>query len=789
MPQPTVPPVSSPPPETPDSSLSLDIVAIILRRRWYWILFCALLGGTAAYYMAATQNYVFEKTASVMMREASKDSSTDRIMVELGVDSGAANLANESFILRSSTVMRHTVEDLKLNVSYWKKRDLRQIDLYRESPVEVIFENIPSDRSCSFDITLKGDSALSLTYQGSDGKPVQLEEELKKPVHLPFATITVYPTSHMPETIPGTTITVRRVPINTAADQLLANFTVKRPDAKESSLLQMTLTSSNPDKATDTLNKLIEIYNEHSREERRAIAVKTKEFIRRQLEQIGEELKRLDSERDDIKFENDIIADTQASLSADFSTAQTLDNSIFELQTQIMLANDLENNLKAVSKKAELISLDTGIADSGVSRQIEAYNTAYLEYQKIAGSAGSQNPIVVSLTKKMDATRAAAFRSLSNLRDNLNLRLQELTRKRDDITKRLAATSGKARKLTPLNREHGVKEEYYLTLLTKEQENELALETTPSSARVLETAHGSNAPIAPNTRKFVLGGAAGGAALCLFAFMGAAILNNKVKNRHDLDAITTLPVIAELPAMSKKEQKQVSLMLPDEHSVMAEYFHIMCHNVDSMLPFSEHQGHVILLASTTPGEGKTFISANLAQAFSKIGKRVLLIDGDLRKTSLSSQLGGKGRKGLSTILLNKVSDLSSVIHSLPDHPGVDILYGGPHVPNPVSLLSRPEIEQLIQSFKRSYDAVIIDAPPYGILADTAIFAKLADISLYVIRSNKIDKRYIATIQQLANEGKLPNMGFVINAVDFKAAGHHYYGYGYHYNYGYNTTNS
>ena len=159
MPQPTVPPVSSPPPETPDSSLSLDIVAIILRRRWYWILFCALLGGTAAYYMAATQNYVFEKTASVMMREASKDSSTDRIMVELGVDSGAANLTNESFILRSSTVMRHTVEDLKLNVSYWKKRDLRQIDLYRESPVEVIFENIPSDRSCSFDITLKGDSA------------------------------------------------------------------------------------------------------------------------------------------------------------------------------------------------------------------------------------------------------------------------------------------------------------------------------------------------------------------------------------------------------------------------------------------------------------------------------------------------------------------------------------------------------------------------------------------------------------------------------------------------------
>lgn len=145
------------------------------------------------------------------------------------------------------------------------------------------------------------------------------------------------------------------------------------------------------------------------------------------------------------------------------------------------LADGLKENLDALGHKAGLISLDTGIADSGVSRQIEAYNAAYLEYQKVAGSAGGQNPIVVTLTKRMDATRSAASRSLDNLRNNLELKLQELTRKRQDIAKRLTATSGKARELTPLDREHRVKEELYLTLLSKELENDLTLALTESS--------------------------------------------------------------------------------------------------------------------------------------------------------------------------------------------------------------------------------------------------------------------------------------------------------------------
>ena len=245
MPDTSAPP-AAPPAEEPESSLSLDVITGILLRRWYWILLFALIGGAAAYYMTGRQNYIFEKTASVIMRESSKESSSDRIKVDLGMDSGAANLANESFILRSSTVMRNTVEDLALNVSYWKRQDLRQIDLYKDSPITVTFDDIAENRFCTIDITLLPDNALVLTYHGINGNPVQEKGVFHSPIHLPFATVTVHPTSNMTETAPGTTITVRRTPVNAAADQLLANFTVMRPDAKESSILQMTLTSTNP---------------------------------------------------------------------------------------------------------------------------------------------------------------------------------------------------------------------------------------------------------------------------------------------------------------------------------------------------------------------------------------------------------------------------------------------------------------------------------------------------------------------------------------------------------------
>ena len=312
----------------------------------------------------------------------------------------------------------------------------------------------------------------------------------------------------------------------------------------------------------------------------------------------------------------------------------------------------------------------------------------------------------------------------------------------------------------------------------------MALAATEASARVLESAHGPDIPIAPQTVQYLAAGILGGGALCFFALLGIAMLNNKVKNKYDLPAQVRQPVIAELPKMSKKERKNNTPLIRNDHSVIAECFHILRNNVDSLLPRPDAGGYVILLTSTCPAEGKTFASANLAAAFAKAGRKVLLIDGDLRKRSLSRQLGGYGRRGLTSILLNRLQTAALPIRRI-EETGIsfDFLGAGPAVPNPVSLLSQPILGQMLEHLKKQYDTVIIDAPPYGILADTAILASWSDISLYLTRSGMIDKRYFPQVQKLADTGKLPNLAFIINGVNFKSASYNYYGYGYGYGYG------
>lgn len=771
-----------------ESALSLDTVLIILRRYWFIIILAALAGGAAAYYLAGRQNYVYQKTASVMMRDAktSSDASSERIMTELGIDSGAANLANESFILKSTALMKKVVEDLHLNTSYWEKKDFREIDLYNTSPILAVFEQIDESRSCNLQITPRDEKNFTLGYPNGQGELTLMEGAYGQPLTLPFAVVSIHPTSLMTEEWSGRPIIIRRSSHLETARNLLYGLTVTRPDAKESSLLEMTLTTSNPNKAADVLNHLIRVYNQFSKDERSKAASKTEQFIKERLAQLGSALSDVDKKITEFKTKSDIVKDTDTTMSADFSTSQALEKEIFDLETQIKLAATLADSLEKAGRREDLISVDIGLSDPGISRQIESYNEAYLEYQKIAGSAGTKNPIAVSLRDKMNSTRTAANKALANYRGNLDLKLRELANKRDSLAERLVETATKEQEIIPMIREHKVKEELYLILLSKEQENALTLAVTESSARVLETAHGSDLPISPNTSQYVAAGTAGGAFLCIFAFMGAGMLNNKVINKHELETQSGQPIIAELPQMNKKERKHTKLFIRDEHSVMAECFHILRNNVDSMLPRPDEGGHIILVTSTIPGEGKTLISANLALAFAKAGRTVLLIDGDLRKSSLTRRLGSQGRKGLTTLLLNQTHEPSGIIHSLEKTcQGLDILYTGPTVPNPVTLLSQPLLGQLLGNFKKRYDAVIIDAPPHGILADTAILAALSDITLYTVRSGKIDKRYFTQIQHLADNGKLPNLAYVINGVNFKSASYSYYGYGYGgYRYGY-----
>ncbi len=779
-----------------DSGLSLDTVLSALRRFWFLVIIFALAGGAGAYYYAGKQPYVYQKNASVMMRD-SKDS-PDRILSELGVDTEAVSLANETIVLKSTALMQRVVEKLGLNTSCWTKQKLRMIDLYAESPLLVKFNNVLPETYCQLGITMKTESEFTLSYPNREGLPVVVDGICGEPIQLPFATVIIQPTALYNESWLGREVVVRHEPALATARGLLGALVVTRPNGSEATLLELTIQSSSPKKAEDVLNSLIEAYNQQSKEEKSESARKTDAFIHARLAEIGRALENVDKQIADTKSVHEVSQDTQTVLSADFTASRQLGQEIFNLQTRMKLADVLAGNMDDAAAKGALITIE-GDADASLSSTIGTYNEACLEYKRVSGSAGDRNPIVIAHRERMDAALSAARRALKNYRSNLELELDQLVQKKEELDKRMENLANKERELTPLLREHKVREELYMLLLTKEQENALALAIAAPGARPLETAHGSNLPIAPRTQMFIIAGGCGGGALCLLAILGIGMMNNKVKNKLDIAANSSLPVLAELPELTRRERKNKGMFLKDPHSTMAEGLHILRNNVDNFLPRAAGRGHIILLTSSRPNEGKTLVAGNLAATFAQTGRKVLLVDADLRKRSLSHDMGGKGRNGLTTYLLNRESDLSKLIHNLPEavpaakdaenarkHDGrADILYAGPAVPHPITLLAQPLLGEMLSELATKYDAIIVDSPPCGIMADTDILAAHCDITLYLVRAGMVDKRYMRQVQKIADQGKLPHVAFLLNAVDFKANSYNYYGYTYgHYRYGY-----
>lgn len=767
------------------SNLTLERLTGIFRRFWWLLLLFALLGGSAAYYYTARQPRVYKKVASVMMRDnsAEREDASVRILHELGADTGAANLANESYILKSTALMQHVVEKLRLNTTYHRSEELRLVDIYGESPIRVNFERINTPDSFRLQVIPLSEREFSLKYTDL-GIPHELTAEYGELLELPQATLRITPSANMSTESYGESIFITRDSVQNTTRNLLEVLSVTRPDLKDASMLEISITSGHPSKAEDILNELIEAYNRHTQEERSDAARKTKQFIMARLQELGHELGSVASQLRESQHAASGNTFAESVMEADFHLSQSLAQEIFSKETQLKLARSMEQEFEANAADGSLLSTAGQLTES-LADKVSLYNEACLEYARYAAYAGSRNPVAAALREKMDSALNAARQSLNNYCAALQLELTELQNKRRELETRMSSTADRQLQLQPLLREQKVKEALYMLLLTKEQENALALAIASPTARVLETAHGSDAPIAPRTGAIVTAGTAGGAALCGLGLLGLGMLNTRIRNRHDVESAVPLPVVAELPELSRKERKRRSFILQTPHSAMAESLHILRNNADNILPRPEQGGgHTILLTSTVPNEGKTFITANLAATYARSGKHVLVIDADLRKQSLTRAMEGNGRRGLSNLLLREIRDTQDVLHPLPGTLGLpgsaDIIYSGSAVPDPVTLLSQPQLGKLLQHLRSQYDAVLLDAPPYGVLADTDLLAAQSDLTLYIIRSGKIQRNYLQHILRLQEIGKLPHVALVLNAVNFRTASYSYYGYEYGY---------
>ncbi len=790
-------------------SITLEDILHVLRRRWYLILFCALLGGALACFAASVQSAVYARKASIILKDekGARDlAASNPIMAELGLGSNTANIANEVHVLQSSPVMRRVVEQLGLNISYWMQDGLRKTELYKETPLRLSvsdmdlthpwytdegdtrpwYVKIINKRDRRFAVTPGEEGKYTLDYKDEAGEPVRCEGVFGEALKLPFATLTLEPTLHMTAEWQGVSVFVIHGEVEKVTRELIKeNLSVQRPDVKEGSLLELSFKANHPLKAQEALDALLDIYNQMSVEEKRETARNTKVFLDVRLSELDAELTRSEHQLTEYRQQNNFALEEQSSVGPDFHTTKELEKQIFSIETQLKLAATLADEVKSTRAEGRLIAVDAEmLKDSALSQQIQSYNGAFLEYRKLVSSAGDKNPLIVNQRERMFSILSAIDKALVNYRSNIGIRLQELNEQLASIQSRVSEGFVKRQEIAPLMRQHKVLEELYLLLLSKEQENALSIAIAEPRSRILEQAYGERRPVAPRRLLYTAGGLVGGSGLCFLVLLVINMLDTKVKDKQGLEGVSSLPVVAELPRLTWREKKE-GLFVKGAHSAMAEGLHILRNNVENLIPRRAEGAPIILLTSTIPGEGKTTTAANIAAAYAQTGQRVLVIDGDLRKGSLTSALAGKGHLGLSSLLLQKVAGAGELILRQSAGSGeasFDLLPSGPLPPNPVTLLSQPLLEQLMEELRGHYDVILLDAPPYTVVADTDILARQADVSLYLVRSGMIDRRYFAQVQRMADDGHLPNAVYVLNDVNFRDSKSQRYGYG-NYRYG------
>ena len=579
-------------------------------------------------------------------------------------------------------------------------------------------------------------------------------------------------------------VQVSRTSLHAMSDQVRRKISPSLRD-KNSSIIDIRYRDVSLARADDVLNTLVTVYNEQWMKERNQQIVSTNDFIRDRLAVIEQELGNVDEDISSYKSENLIPDVSQAGAMA---VAEASENArkATELEARIRQTRSVYEYLASLQGDDQQIPLYSSIDNGAILQKMADYNALILQRNGHLAYTSAQNPVVVDLNNQLATMRLAIINALSTELGVLQAQLGTLQAAQRQAVGRVAQNPRQANYLLSVERQQKVKESLYLFLLQKREENELSQAFTAYNTQVIEPAHGSWTPVEPQPKSIYLLAILLGLAIPALVLFMKDFLTTTVQGRNDLKSLRT-PFAGEIPQAggkkhwwSPKKENVVSVVVSDKNrDVMNESFRVVRSNLEFLLGH-EAAHKVIMLTSMDPGSGKTFITANLSTAIALKGKKVLAIDLDLRRGSLSGY-AGKPHKGISGYLNGKFDDFHELI--VPMGP-VDVLPCGALPPNPSELLYTTRFAEMVEAVRGEYDYVLLDCPPVELVADPAIINRYADLTIFVVRAGLMEKGMLPEIDQWYAEKKYNNLVILLNGTDGKGGyGYHKYGYhkyGYHY---------
>lgn len=773
-------------------TMPLSDIFFLTMRHWPWILLSVFVCVGVAYVYLLRTPTVYYRSAEILIKDDSKGKSVGADeFADLGLFQSNTNIQNEMTTLKSKDLMEEVVKRLNLDIDYFKEETFHDRIIYGyDQMVKAEIVGYPDEQPLAFTLKVDGTGKVTISdlTVGKDVDTRSYTGEFNDSITTPDATIIVTPTANCREG-GSVDLLVRKVPMSQARDSYVGRLTVAMSDEK-STVIRLTLADQSVQRADDVLNTLIGVYNENWIRDRNQIAVSTSNFIDDRLGVIESELSNVDSDISSYKSAN-LVPDVEAAASMYMSQNQQTQAQMLELNNQLQMTRYIRSYLTSDGYRDQLLPANTGIGNGSIQSLIVDYNSQLLQRNSLAAKSSEKNPLVAEQDKLLAAQRQAIISSVDNEIVNLDTQLKALRQSEANITSRIASNPTQAKNLLSVERQQKVKESLYLFLLQKREENELSQAFTAYNTRIVNKPGSSGMPPTPNRRNILVIAVLLGLFIPFGVTYVKEINNTKLRGRKDIKNLS-LPFLGEIPQYSVKTDNNADgsmvVVKAGKRDIINEAFRVLRTNVEFMCNTVDGP-KIIALTSFNPGSGKSFISINLATAIALKGRRVLVIDGDMRHGSTSAYVGSPD-EGLSNYLNGERPDVRSLIIHDEDCDTLDILPVGIKPPNPTELLESPRFGQLLSELKLQYDYIIIDCPPIEVVADAQIIDKFADRTFFLVRAGLLERSMLPELERLYEEKKYNNMALILNGTRNDKSRYGYshsyrYGYGYGYGYGYN----
>lgn len=768
---------------------------LILNWKWFVLSLIICLGAAHIYLRYATP--IYQAAAKLLIKEEQNGRRGNSIQssANLGIISNSNGIDNEMEILKSRTLAQQAVYDLKLYTTYRHEGRIKDHLIYGEQEVNVDmdYEHLKKlNAPMSFKITREG---RNYHVVGSYFVPIDDNSYNPGPVTVDKV-ITALPATlgtrvgmvkftqngnYMLRD--GESLKVTMIAPEIAAGKYVGSLSVS-PAPKATSIAQLVITDEIPQRAIDYLKQLAIVYNRQANEDKNQIAVRTEQFINQRLEKINAELGNTEGQLENYKKRNNMV---QLSMNAStaFSNADSYAQKLNEANTQVALLDELTKYMNEPSNRHQPIPSNVGLNDASATSLINKYNEIALQRNQLLHSASESSPTVTPLTSQLDDLQASIKRAMSQARAGLNIQRNSIASQQGKYQGQISNTPEQERILTQIGRQQEVKSGLYLMLLQKREENSISLAATADKGKLIDNPVFAGKVTPKDSIILMIAFGLGLAIPALILFL-LAFFRYKIEGHDDVAKLTKLPIIADVAIASDRAKTKADIVVHEnKNNLMEEIFRSLRTNLQFLM--KEHD-KVILMTSTTSGEGKTFIASNVAISFALLGKKVVLVGLDIRKPRLAELFEiDDHHHGITNLLIKDNitwDDVNKQIVNSGVNNNLDLLMAGPVPPNPGELVTRKSLEETIDILKEHYDYIIIDTAPVGLVTDTLALGRIANATVYVCRADYTQKSSFGLINGLAYEKKMPNMSIVLNGVDLSKKKYgYYYGYGKYGKYG------